>query len=660
MATDKMWKIMIVGGSENGNEYSFPADKTVLIGRSRYQGVDTNQYAALQLGKKEKDKKEEDVSGKHLELFVKDDEAFVRNVSEHSVTLLNGSSKVARGECARVREGDTISMGRTVKVRLDEIPVDSPEPEEPVTGETRYFDPDALDQLPAAPVAETSMTSIESEFAVKEFLEDTGPVQKSEAGDRKEPDEESDTADPVPEPLPQNVPEEPGKDPHPVAPPPPGQIPRPSPSPISVRMSGPPILQSTQTSWQNPMTPADDKPTDVGGTSVSGMSLSGTASVPNDDPPTDDPNVGNKTEEIHTREVPPDVIIALKERLERKRKLRRVLMGIVLGTVFASAGAWWYLTRPKGEDGFTYPEPIREFGLRDESGAMLLKVDYPWNENADVTIAPQSNGVTVISAMGRDRDVPYFLQLESHSDPEELKIGLMESVARWFARTEKSALGFSFDERMKEELKPEFFEDVYPGSCQEKSLYGVRFVQFDYKRTWTADNQVWHGVGIYFRCGDTVYLLRREMPDSFWARGGYYLKIDSNLAIYKRYTDDYWESPGAARSLSSKPVEELSAAIRNSLDKDRPNDWRFVKKDIDSILVRSWRTDPNVRYRTLELLSRFREKQRVFYYQQYYAFQTEKENREDKKMIRIRQDAKIIFDNPDERYYFLIANGEVW
>lgn len=705
MATERMWKITIVGGPENGNEYSFPADKTVLIGRSHYREVDTKKYAALQL-----DKEHTDVSGKHLELFVKDGEAFVRNVSERSVTLLN-DEKVRLKECARVQVGDTITLGRTVRVRLDEIPVDPPRQEDPETGETRFFGPAALDFAPVVPEEEANPApEIDSPSDGAEDL----TVDELDSG-----------YDPAPEPSEGSE----GIPPAPVQTPSPPVV-ESTPSKENVRSSARPDVTSTevsetglpenlssiQTAKKVELSPSGE-PTRRFPSPITGLGppifirqekqddAGATDFIPSVTDPPDQPSAPSSTDKFPTGDVtnifgegkprgdgpsgpsdnedvtrpfipgdhppdddrptppppPPEVLNEIIDAIDRKRRLRRVVMGVVVGLVFVGVGFWWYLTRPGGEAGLSYPEPIHEFGLRDESGELLLKVDYPWNKNADVSIAAGSNGVTVVSAMGRNRDVPYYLQLETHADPEELKIGLEESVARWFKRTEEAGNGFSFDERMKQEVESKFFEDVYPGSCQEESLYGVRFVQFEYKRTRGGDAQVWQGIGIYFRCGDTVYLLRREMPETFWARGGYYLKIDSNLAIYKRFTEAYWESPGlSSLQMTDATVDELIRSSRNSLGKNRPSEWISVRQAIDSVLVRSWDKNPDVRYRAMELLSQFREKLSVFYYQEYNAFQTAKDNRDEKKMGRILQDVKSIFSNRDERYFSLVGNGEVW
>ena len=172
---------------------------------------------------------------------------------------------------------------------------------------------------------------------------------------------------------------------------------------------------------------------------------------------------------------------------------------------------------------------------------------------------------------------------------------------------------------------------------------------------------MWHGVAIYFRKGDTVYLHRREIPEFYWARGGNRIaSFDPNIAIYAEFINSYWESPGVEGLPVDRSIPELMASIRSVLAKERASDWRFLKKDIDAVLVRTWQTDPKTRDLAEGCLRQFREVLRVYYYGKYNAFKAAQANRDDKRMRRFRQDAAMVFDDPDERYYHLIGNAEVW
>ena len=373
-----------------------------------------------------------------------------------------------------------------------------------------------------------------------------------------------------------------------------------------------------------------------------------------------------ETRELETRIGSMDEIVQRRKELESKSKFRKIAAGFGFVLVAGLLAGLWFISRTTKET-YEMSFPKDAYGrpgaasyiLRDSVGNALIEVDYPRNPKMNVTIAPDSNGVSVVSFMGRDRDVPFFLQTEATTNEEELKMSLMQSVRAWMARAEASSAGFVFDELMKNELEPAFFEDAFPDSCQRKSLYGVRFVTFEYKRTW-PDGKLWHGILIYFRRGDTVFVHRREIPETYWERGGYRIRKDPNIAIYFNLIDTYWESPGVEGLPLDKSVPELMASIRNILSKERASDWRFLKRDIDAVLIKTWRGDSKTRDFAEGCLRQFRDVLRKFYYGKYNAYLNAKDNLDERKMLKFRQDCKMVFDDPAERYYYLLGDGEVW
>ena len=368
-----------------------------------------------------------------------------------------------------------------------------------------------------------------------------------------------------------------------------------------------------------------------------------------------------KTRDLETRPGSLDEMMVLKDALEQKRRRKHTMVLFGFLAVIGMLSGLWFASRTKSETDRVSVKEVADYSIKDERGQVLVKVDYPRDDGMSVTELPDGKGVTVVSAMGRDGDVPFFLQTEAISQAEELEMDLISSVRAWMSRAEESGAGYVFDIKVKDELKVQFFEDVFPGCCQTRSLYGVKFVTFDYKRTWAdSEKTFWHGVLIYFRCGDTVYIHRREIPEVHWTRGGYRIEQDPNIAIYSSFIDSYWESPGLDGLPMERKPADLMESVRRIVAKERANDWRYAKKEIDAILVKAWRTDPKTRDLAMGCLRQFREILRTYYYGKYNAFDTAKENRDDKRMARLRKDAAMVFDDPNERYFHLVANGEVW
>ena len=537
-----VWKITIVGGSSNGMDYSFPADREVLIGRS---------------GKADLKLSESDVSGRHLKLAVSDGTPMVYNLSTRpNATRHNGTAMEPERGSAAVSAGDTVSLGLNggVRVRFDAVPEEEAEFME---------DDDAPTMVNGVAAPRSAGQADDGETVV---APDAGMFAPSDDEDSatSAPDEES-----------------------------------------------------------------------------------------------------GETRDLKTRQGDMAEILALKKEFEARRKKKHAGIGGLILLVAAALAGVWFLTQSSKDVYMSVPlrpdgkPDIATYAIRDRNRDILVKVDFPRDPGMSVTVSPDSNGVAVVSCMGRERDVPFFLKIESLRREDELHKDLLRSVRDWIARAEASGSGYVFDMRVKEELKFSFFEDVFPGSCQKLSLYGVKFVTFDYKRTW-PDGELWHGVMIYFRRGDTAYVHRREIPERYWVRGSYRILQDPNIAVYSNFIDSYWESPGLADLPMDRTVPSMMASIENVLSKERASDWPFARKEIDAVLVKTWRTDGKVRERAESCLRQFRELLRTFYYGKYNAYQTAKDNGNDKRMARFRADVSMVFQDPNERFYHLVSNGGIW
>jgi len=540
---------------------------------------------------------EADISGKHLKLLMRDGvPTAVSETSRSHATFLQGVELAPNGGSAAVAARDVIELGASRGVRIRLDAVP--------------FEEDAFAEGDASSTAATRWTESSSAAAPTAVIEETSVVPQEEGT-----------------------------------------------STFATRVSGTLATQMPQSVTVVDSVQDDEETRPLTGGEEAFLA-SGEETTTNGVPADEE---DGKTRDLETRPGDMAEILALKERLEHRRKRRHTVVALGFLIVMGMLAGLWFVSRPDNETDVVTVKEIAKYGIKDEQGQTLVEVDYPRDDGMIVTESPDGGGVTVVSAMGRDGDVPFFLQLEAVSREEELGLDLLSSVRAWMSRTEESGAGYVFDIKVKDELKFQFFEDAFPGSCQTKSLYGVKFVTFDYKRTWSdSEKTLWHGVAIYFRRGDTVFILRREIPESHWTRGGYRIEMDPNIAIYSTFTDSYWESPGATSLPIERKTPELMEAVRGILSKNRASDWRYAKKDLDAILVKTWRTDPKTRDLAMGCLREFREELKTYYYGKYNAFDTAKENRDEKRMARLRKDAAMVFDDPDERYFHLVANGEVW
>lgn len=588
------WKVTVIGGNKNGNDYSFPADSPVLVGRTH--------VADLRL-------EEGDVSGRHVELFMEGGRAKVRNLSRRAMRI--DADEVLSGETTLAKVGSTLYLGSRVRVRIDTVPA-------PVSAKTHPVD-DAvsLEDPPIAVMEEVSPSDTRTSAThFSEMPTEATKMPDMFTGATKVPDVFTE-ATKVPDMFTEAT-KAPEFDPDATQP-----------------------FDSSSTS-QGILSPGDDETVTSDGE--------------------------DKTKEAKTVVAPMEEIIALKKKLAQQSKRRKFVISMGFALFAVALGFIWFMTRMTQETtSMSIPRNAKgemdlvQWTYRDSNGNPLVYVEYPGGRDLNVEYLPGSNGVQVVSRMGRDRDVPFFLQFEVLESPDELKVGLEESVRRWMARSADSGLDFVLTGNNEAGVKTDFFEDVYPLSCQTKTDYGVRFARLEYTRQWPR-GELFHGILIYFRRGATVFILRREIPQSQWVRGGRQLMVEPNLAIFKGFSNEYWESPGVEGLPVDESVDKLFEIINGTLSRERPSEWRTIrgKPAIDAVLVKVWDANPRQRELAMKRLSDFRKAVAKFYWGKYNAYQVAKGVGDYKRMASLRRDCQKVFNDPTERYWNLASGEEGW
>lgn len=394
-------------------------------------------------------------------------------------------------------------------------------------------------------------------------------------------------------------------------------------------------------------------------------------------PASDAGSCGQATEIIHpqenletvamqTRAGSAEEIRLLRQMMNKRRKGRRVAMLVMLALFAAGLLTVWQTTKTTAEvDGMSDPvnpetksSHMPHFTFRDPGGRGLVYVQYPDLPVTRKDELPDGAGIAVESRMGRDGDVPYALRFEKTVDRSELRLSLRDSVWRHMAVRRQGNDGRIYTAQAPQELKLGFFENSWPKACQSLTAYGVRYASVEYQQM-RANHEIWRGVMICFRCGDTLFSLEREIPEKYWRRGADRLRRYCDLGLFSAFGENYWESPGEAELPMAWSLDRLGEEIAGVLVAERAGLWRNVEKWIDAYLAKSW-GNPAQRETGMSYLRRLREFRNSFYNGKLNAYDTARRNDDIKRQRRILQDCKTIFDNPADRRYFMVNSSEEW
>ena len=125
---------------------------------------------------------------------------------------------------------------------------------------------------------------------------------------------------------------------------------------------------------------------------------------------------------------------------------------------------------------------------------------YPRDDRMKVIVADDSNTVDVVSFLGVDRDVPFHLEFKRWSDVDDLQNSLEISFEKRIRAD--AEVGMTFKTKEGKSPQPEFFDNIFPGFCEEKTLRGLNFIRTEFTRS--MNHELWHGMVIYFRNGDMI------------------------------------------------------------------------------------------------------------------------------------------------------------
>lgn len=608
-------KITFTGGSLLGEERTLPLDGFAVLGRSH--------SAAVRL-------KEPDVSGRHLEFREEADGVHAVCLSRNGFNL-NGAN-VCEGESRVVRADDVLMLGTRVRIRIDSVMTGgrpSPSASDEATFATMAIEPSATateatqfatpDRVAAASASETFATLVADAEAIAAAGNIHASMEETPLG-------EADSTAPV-------------------------------------------AVNSPSAS-----SPADEAPTQDEQDVETAVDASADFGVPDDSP--DAQTTGSasgsadgETVEMKTRQASMDEIFRMKAMLEAKKRFRVKMVGFAILVFFVVLGMIVFVNWPREERYLSHPlkagtdkRDISQYIVKSDAGSIEMVVDYP---NSPNMIKEESDaGIEVTTATGKNRNVPFRISFVKKSNPAQLKQSLAQYAASELA--DLGRRGFVFLMHTGDGLHEpgdksfvRFFEREYPGWCEVATQGGTRFFQQEYVRE--DRNVKWHGFITIIRKGVFVYRLMREIPDDAWLNGKHLLGSYANLALYRSFLADRWESPGVDQMLVDADFDSLAESIKGDLNKERISDWHRIGKKVDTLMYLSYSCGSEQRKIAKKLLSQYRRSKANSYNEFRNQYDIGKRERNEAKMREAFEACRGAFGNdPTDLRSIKVNDPEEW
>ena len=201
---------------------------------------------------------------------------------------------------------------------------------------------------------------------------------------------------------------------------------------------------------------------------------------------------------------------------------------------------------------------------------------------------------------------------------------------------------------------------VFPSVLLEVATQGgTRFFQQEYVRE--DRNVKWHGFITIIRKGVFVYRLMREIPDDAWLNGKHLLGSYANLALYRSFLADRWESPGVDQMLVDADFDSLAESIKGDLNKERISDWHRIGKKVDTLMYLSYSGGSEQRKIAKKLLSQYRRSKANSYNEFRNQYDIGKRERNEAKMREAFEACRGAFGNdPTDLRSIKVNDPEEW
>lgn len=356
-----------------------------------------------------------------------------------------------------------------------------------------------------------------------------------------------------------------------------------------------------------------------------------------------------QTQIIQTMLASAEEMVELIRKKASERRFRLIVKMFCAGVVFVAFSVIYVLfVKTAPEKVLTWP---RDANGRPDTGRVVLDsplgprmigLEYPMHSSAAV-VAETNNEyrVSVVSRLGKNRDVPFRSILSLERSPQSLRESRDETFARWrIEREEKDGWNF-------QSISPREFIGFE---------HGIPYINAQYLRTVkTKDESMqYFGYLLFARFADYIVTVSREIPAEERWRGTGILSVNAGLLTSQTLWRSHWEGSSSVRHASPELLLVEAESVLASKSTQRWGEAEFLLR---SVLVQSYGKNKDVFEKAHARWENLREQQEKEFARMHSNFMEVSVMRDKTSAKAVIAEALKVFSSPDDRRNALLKKG---
>lgn len=338
---------------------------------------------------------------------------------------------------------------------------------------------------------------------------------------------------------------------------------------------------------------------------------------------------GGETVAIQTLLASDEELDKIKSSFQSKQRRKTGIWVVIVAFFLALCISIYIIMRPEREDQLTWPVGSNNEYLNDYHAFVpYLAVCYPklsGNQKTEV-----DGGVEILSAIGKQRDVPLHIVATTVVDKETLTQTREEAFQAWMKQQKE--LDSSLDFATVQE---------FMFTCKNSGS-GVPFNRVSYRRR--LQDEDYFGYAVYLRYEDRIHTVLIEVPLSAQWRSNMFFRsyLNSIVIFAARRAPEYWEGTSDYKKESS--IEDDFNEVKIYQKRKSPVYWEKIHYSLISALIKAkQKGDQKSLDNAKSLLAKLRSEQREWYNTQKLAYQLAYKNGRKGTMQSIQAMASSIF-----------------